>query len=1316
MPRGSYDSRERKSGEDEMSRASRLWQDDIIERDGIRIETAFQPAVSLALVHNHVPLVRSVTVTNTSDKAIQDLSLSLSLDGRGATLAEPWIAQPVDELAPGKQRQWEDFGLFAPKYQHLAQLNESHPATLTAQVSRSWGPDVVLTVGVQMLAHNEWFNAPSFYESLAAFVQPNTHAVAAVLGDAAELLREHTGSASLSGYQEGPERASRMAAAVYEALRRRGIRYAGPPASFEQAGQKVRTTAQVLDQRLGTCVDLVVTYAACLEQAGLHPLLWLVEGHALAGYLRDGGTLGQTVVTEPNMMINLAESGQMVPVEAAFYETGPDGTFAMAVAQGKRHLAVPDALFGLIDVHAARRAGTRPLLAEDDRPVEPAAQRHEHAVEDDGGLTLPADLLARPDEDDVLLEVEDDAPPRVRQWKRALLDLSTRNRLLNLRPSAEVLDLYVPGDSLAQLDDIVHEGKLISLIAQDDLSELHRLQGAKRAQDLDPEVARRQLVEDHAVFVGVTEQVYLTRMRRLQRTARTMLEETGNANLHLAVGALVHRTPAGKEARAPLFLLPVKIEGGSGRSAFQFRIDTTGVASPNHSLVEWLRIKHDVRIEALETPKLDRSGIDIVAALPEIRAALVQHRLDARIDEIAALAICDFSTFGMWRDLEHSWDVLSQSPVARHLALNPGETFLDPSARDGQHDIHPDEAETPLPIPADGSQLRAVTLAAAGRSFVLEGPPGTGKSQTITNLIAHTLACGKTVLFVAEKQAALDVVKRRLTKIGLADFTLDLHGRSQRPSEIRAQLKRAIDNTSVYDSRGWEAVRATLRARHAPLVEYPRKVHTRNDVGVSMWSAYENLRQYGEGASAPIPAHFVADGAAHEQAVKDAVRTFQRAAGTVDLRPEHPWALTGDLPDTLSAADLVAAAEELERLRSTVAASPLARALLSQLGDPSDIPPVLVELEDQVGGVAPDAAQLAMVTSPSWASSRQELVAAVEGFHAQQAAVLGVLSRAFIEHGDATGLTAAAEAAQGGIFGRRRRLDAFEQTLRSVLAEDAASVVPSAVPGLVMAMSAARAHATKLKELARDVFGGAVPSTWSPLAEDAIVPLKEAATRLERAQRFRQEHPDLWPLLGDHQGAGIDDVELLRAVERAWAQWCALLATGEDEQRRWRAGRHWLDAWDQDGPTWRRETADGADASAQRWAQMVRILEPLRVAGLDEFRDALIGMRIPAADAEVAFLRGVAEASLRERRDAGGLRAFDAAVHDGEIADYATAAAAAQEEQVVALPAELLDRRPYRGDQLTGAGRRAAATTGRKARRAGLPSADGALRRADLAG
>ena len=102
-------------------------------------------------------------------------------------------------------------------------------------------------------------------------------------------------------------------------------------------------------------------------------------------------------------------------------------------------------------------------------------------------------------------------------------------------------------------------------------------------------------------------------------------------------------------------------------------------------------------------------------------------------------------------------------------------------------------------MPADSSQLNAVAEAVAGRTFVLEGPPGTGKSQTITNLLAHAMSSGLRVLFVAEKRAALDVVKKRLEAVGLGELSLDLHDKSARPTAVRQQIKEALELRVSHD-------------------------------------------------------------------------------------------------------------------------------------------------------------------------------------------------------------------------------------------------------------------------------------------------------------------------------------------------------------------------------------------------------------------------------------------------------------------------------------------------------------------------------------
>ena len=108
------------------------------------------------------------------------------------------------------------------------------------------------------------------------------------------------------------------------------------------------------------------------------------------------------------------------------------------------------------------------------------------------------------------------------------------------------------------------------------------------------------------------------------------------------------------------------------------------------------------------------------------------------------------------------------------------------------------------PLEADSSQLGAVAAARAKKSFVLIGPPGTGKSQTIANIIADTLAQGRTVLFVAQKRAALEVVQRRLRDIGLGDFCLDLFSAKTSKAAVLEQMNQAQQAREEFDASEWD--------------------------------------------------------------------------------------------------------------------------------------------------------------------------------------------------------------------------------------------------------------------------------------------------------------------------------------------------------------------------------------------------------------------------------------------------------------------------------------------------------------------------------
>lgn len=1257
-----------------------LWNMNSTNDAGLEVEILAQPAINLALVHNSVPPLSGLRVTNQSGAAVVDLTVTVQIHGNGAELTPRWSRTYDGELADDTTAAWDDFAGVVPTIAYLRSLNESHPATVAVTVSRLWGSDVHLAVPIKVLAHNEWFNAPIFYDSLAAFVQPNTASVRSVLDGAAELLGAQTGKTSISGYQGGPERAALIAAALYESLRSRGIRYIDPPASFESTGQKVRTTAQVLDERFGTCIDLSVTYAACLEAAGLRPVIWLTRSHSFAGFLREEKHLSHSSIFEQNALVNLVESGIVVPVEAVFYDDSVGGSFSSAIAAAKQHFAHPDTLSGVIDVSAARKDRILPLPSSDE-VAESTTIEPKPLVERE--LSVPDDLRDSDTDRDTVLDVTDTSPARVRKWKRALLDLSTRNRLLNLKPSAQVVDLHVPTSGLAVLDDLIHDGKSITLAPNDDLSSIHQLQGARRAADLDAELVLSNLTDERRVYAAVTKSLYPRRFKELARTARTLLEETGSPNLYLTLGALIHHTSSGAEARAPLFLLPVKIIGGNGRSPFQIVADTTDVATPNYCLVEWLRLKHNVTIDALEKPKLDDSGIDITHSLRGIRAALVDNNIDLRVDEVATVAICQFGTFGMWKDLTDHWDILERSPVVKHLTHTAGESFQDPQATgdQGLDDIDFDETSVPVPIPADGSQLRAVALAAAGRTFVLEGPPGTGKSQTITNLIAHALDQGKTVLFVAEKQAALDVVKKRLENVGLADFTLDLHGKNQRPNAIRAQLKTAIDNTSRYNRNAWIARLAEFRSRYGPVADYPAKVHTPNGTEHSLWRAYEDILSVADGVAASVPSTYVANPVESFTTITDALEHFSRAARSVDVHRGSPWAITGCIPEAVTDDHLSSAASRLAHALSASRSAPRVWSVLASVTDPAGLVDLLPQARRQIGRPVPNDETLAWLRGPAFSATRNALLAEMNHLRQYCAPILSAFTPVFVESGDIDTMAIEATEAGKGLLGRKKRLEQFQRNA-APLTNPGVDCTPDNLLPLLRAIPAAREQILKVKGLAQSLLGPYTSAAWNPLATNSESELSATFEYIEETVAFVDTAPAKWHLLKTAGFPESADIAILEEVSAAWQQWRTVLGTAAGDVQRWQDGDHWLSAWERHDKQWADEAELVSSRRFRNWSQMSGFLAPLRRSGLNDFVDTLLSGVIPAGDAQVAFIRGAAQASLSERRHASRLTNFDTALRDGEIEDFVRAANTMREEQVRALPAALLKRRPFQAGAL----------------------------------
>lgn len=803
----------------------------------IRLQVSAVVKLNLADFQNAVPALHELAVVNETPGSLNELTISLSSEP-AFIKARTWS---LDSVGAG-----ETYHLSKLDVQLdgalLSRLTEAEPATLSFELRSSKQPDVVLARHehtVELLARNQWGGIGQMPEMVSAFVQPNDPAIDRLLKAAAIALQSSGKSGAIDGYTHGAKRAWELASGIWTAVLQRKLNYALPPASFEHSGQKVRSPSQVVDAGLATCLDLTLLFAACLEQAHINPLLIFTRGHTFVGLWLRNEEFSSAVVDDITAVRKRLKLQELLVFETTLATQGQAVGFSQAIAKANRQLSEEeeDKFELVVDVKRARMTRIKPLaLAQPIADQVPPPEQHAPTITIEDAPDLPDEVAT-----DIPI-AELDPKDRLARWQRKLLDLSLRNALLNFKSGKKALLLEVAAPAL---EDALADGQTIKLLPSPEL-----MQGRDpRSQQLHESRSLEDLRREHAadalkrreVFISLEEQDLEGRLVDLYRGARNAMQEGGANTLFVALGFLAWTRPDKPDTRvkAPLILLPVTLNRKSARSGFTLQAHEDEPLF-NPTLVEMLRqdFHLELGVPAGDLPN-DESGLDILGIWKRVRAAIKDIR-GWEVSEDVVLSMFSFAKYLMWKDLAERTDDLRKSPVVAHLIDTPREPYQStvafPEARRLDSDYSPQQVFSPLP--ADSSQLSAVMAAAKGKDFVLIGPPGTGKSQTIANLIAQCLAEDKRVLFVAEKIAALDVVYRRLREVGLGEFCLELHSNKSRKLDVLSQLQKSWESKGEVDSAGWEATAQQLQRVRDRLSTYVERLHYRYGNG---WTIYRAI-------------------------------------------------------------------------------------------------------------------------------------------------------------------------------------------------------------------------------------------------------------------------------------------------------------------------------------------------------------------------------------------------------------------------------------------------------------------------------------------
>ncbi|MHA1339915.1 MAG: DUF3320 domain-containing protein [Promethearchaeota archaeon] len=444
---------------------------------------------------------------------------------------------------------------------------------------------------------------------------------------------------------------------------------------------------------------------------------------------------------------------------------------------------------------------------------------------------------------------------KFRIWANNLLDLSHKNRALYIKPKARTTleIIHPPMDYL--FEELVINGKEFKFPPVFEPSLHHPKDGEveesykARVKDMHQKAIEEMIngkAKKHDLITRIPDK-YLERLiKQHRRRAKQAFEEQGINVLYITFGLLKwYENPSGKVrdkdlVYSPLLFVPIELYRKRILDDYKIKIlDDDVILNP--SLYE--KFKSQFNLELPHFPE-EFTIEDFHAYLEGIRSDIASNKKTQNweLTDRVFIGLFSFAKATMYTDLIQYKKEMYNNKIIRAIAEGGGYVE-DPSHIPGESEYS--DAANPINsyhvLDCDSSQMKAIQFAKKGASMVIRGPPGTGKSQVISNIIAECLGANKKVLFVAEKRAALDVVKRRLDKCGIGDFCLELHSDKANKVEILRQIDRSLKSElkeKTYDKKKYKS----LLQQRMRLNEYLKNIH--EPLGKTGTSLYQRIGEY----------------------------------------------------------------------------------------------------------------------------------------------------------------------------------------------------------------------------------------------------------------------------------------------------------------------------------------------------------------------------------------------------------------------------------------------------------------------------------------
>lgn len=476
-------------------------------------------------------------------------------------------------------------------------------------------------------------------------------------------------------------------------------------------------------------------------------------------------------------------------------------------------------------------------------------------------------------------------PAQIDIWRKELINLARSNRLLYFRHTrSSTLEIKRDPDEAAEVVRQLLEGGSWKFFFPPDEAE------PEEEEELFPsEVVQGRPEPNELVTSKLEAKALRNSLRLLERRASQEFMDKGIWVLYMAAGMLHWIDPdTGEPAESPLLLIPVDLHRENPREPYELRrADEDVVLNPA------LEVKlADFGVELPGLPEAGEADLDFDETLRLVRRRVAKQK-GWEVHPRLVIGPFSFHKEVMYRDLLKNEDEIAEHAIIQALALGAKESSeldFEPIDEAELDDEAPPETATMI-LDADATQRQCIAAAEAGSSFVMDGPPGTGKSQTISNMIAELLEKGRTVLFVSEKAAALEVVQKRLIAAGLGDYTLELHSHKATRKEVAQQLGASLElYPQQRSAMSATEVKRLGRRRRELSVRAEAVNRVRQPLGRSLHQAIGRVAQLHDLPHAPPPEVIDAGlGADRMASLLVGAEEIARAWGPVERGDEFLW-------------------------------------------------------------------------------------------------------------------------------------------------------------------------------------------------------------------------------------------------------------------------------------------------------------------------------------------------------------------------------------------------------------------------------------------